>query len=435
MKKWEQFKTVLLTVLVGLSLLLTVALWNYQPKIEQLDPTTTYIHETQLSGKTQTKADIVQPMQIIYHKQGEFYGLKSTINQSFMYKEMLNWTLYDFHNVGDSTQMKDNGIEIIFPTKIPIQIIPEIFKSEEHPKLSSWSFDRMYITLNNQSTPESILFVTEDGQRKMEAKIQNGNLKEFIGRYIKNDTILTQYIMFGVNDNNPIYLPKGEVSLPKKTYPTSILSTQPLINVLFNDPSLVRQNLSNYGIIKYTDGSRRMNVSQNEHIMNFINPFTEDFKTVDREELINNSLDFMNDHLGWTDDYTLYDISESTNTIKFRLSMDGYPVFDNNQLSVIEQSWRDQEIYEYNRSLIHLTTPFESEGQKVVLPSGEEIKTFIEKYPQKYFPYLIGDIAIGYTIHEKSFILSLEPAWFIKYNGEWQEIKVEDMSKEMGGAK
>src|SRR5699024_12539346 len=93
-------------------------------------------------------------------------------------------------------------------------------------------------------------------------------------------------------------------------------------------------------------------------------------------ELLEQRNDNINEHRGWTNDNALEDISASQSNVKFRLKYNGLPVFDLNNLTLIEQKWEAQELYEYNRSLIRLTHGVNSAEK--TLPSGVELINYID---------------------------------------------------------
>ena len=64
--KYENIKSVILTILVGISFLVTWNLWTYQPSYEELENADT-VQEVSFSSKKDIK-DIVKPDQVIFHK-------------------------------------------------------------------------------------------------------------------------------------------------------------------------------------------------------------------------------------------------------------------------------------------------------------------------------------------------------------------------------
>src|SRR5690625_891410 len=94
--KFESVKTFILTILVGLSLLLTFGLWTYQPEHELLNDTS-YINEVDIGGIEEAKKDIIEPNHIIFHKDQRYFGYEDPINRQNLYKDIQSWTLYKLH--------------------------------------------------------------------------------------------------------------------------------------------------------------------------------------------------------------------------------------------------------------------------------------------------------------------------------------------------
>src|SRR5699024_12768819 len=80
----------------------------------------------------------------------------------------------------------------------------------------------------------------------------------------------------------------------------------------------------------FTYGQRGMNVSNNNSKIEFINPIQSSAEDDFKIDLLEQSIDNINEHRGWTNDYALEDISASQSNVKFRLKYNGLPVFDLN---------------------------------------------------------------------------------------------------------
>src|SRR5699024_2946866 len=164
----------------------------------------------------------------------------------------------------------------------------------------------------------------------------------------------------------------------------------------------------------------------------FIKPIHKRNEDEFKIDLLEQSIDNINEHKGWTNDYALEDISASQSNVKFRLKYNGLPVFDINNLTLIEQNWEAKEIYEYNRSIILLNHEVNS-AQKT-LPSGVEIINYIE-YQSLYDLNEIADIEVGYELKflsNASDSMLLEPNWYVKTKGQWELVDTDDLNIEGG---
>src|SRR5699024_3966359 len=105
---------------------------------------------------------------------------------------------------------------------------------------------------------------------------------------------------------------------------------------------------------------------------------------------------------------------------------------DLNNLTLIEQKWEAQELYEYNRSLIRLT--HEVNSAEKTLPSGVELINYIENQ-SLYDLNEIADIAVGYELKllsNASDSMLLEPKWYHKAKGEWELVDTDNLNIQGG---
>src|SRR5699024_8958937 len=139
------------------------------------------------------------------------------------------------------------------------------------------------------------------------------------------------------------------------------------------------------------------------------------YERMDVSDLLDVSVNNINEHSGWTNNFMYSGSTESKNNIRFRLTYNGLPVYDQNQYSLIEQEWRDDELHQYNRPLIEVGSLLNEEETE--LSSGEEIKEKVLASQDKYNLSDIKDIRIGYYMDysDDTHSLTLEPSWFVQY--------------------
>lgn len=421
--KLESVKTFILTILVGLSLLLTFGLWTYQPNYELLYDTS-YVSEVDIGGNEETKKDIVEPSSIIFHKNEQYLGYTDPLDGQDLYKDMQTWVLYDLNiSEANGAPADKYQAEITFPDAIPLEMLPSLFTlNEEDIPLPGWSFQHIFITFNQASTSLNVQFLSIDGRKQATAVIDNTDKYDLLWSVISEVEGLSEYTLFEPT-GNPIYLPKNEVELNRRSLAVKGIDPNMLVNALFNNPSLVK---TNYGEAYYTDGQRGMRVLQDGRSMEFINPIHSNYEKMDPADLLNSSISNINEHKGWTDEYKLDLIDKSTNSLRYRMRYSGYPVYNDTGLSVIEQKWRDQDLYQYRRPLFSLNNSLG--GDLVKLQSGNDVIYFLQNN-SKYEVDKIKDIQVGYHLSyldNVSHSLTLEPAWYMNYKGHWQEIDMDD---------
>lgn len=109
------------------------------------------------------------------------------------------------------------------------------------------------------------------------------------------------------------------------------------------------------------------------------------------------------------------------------MEYEGYPMHSNGNLTIMEQSWHDNQLHQYVRPLFSLNNILGVES--VELPSGEQVLQYINS-SSTYNEEDIRDIHIGYRLtylDGTTFSVTLDPAWYINYKGVWQEIRVDDI--------
>ncbi|HLR41441.1 MAG TPA: two-component system activity regulator YycH [Virgibacillus sp.] len=419
--KFESVKTFILTILVGLSLLLTFGLWTYQPEHELLNDTS-YINEVDIGGIEEAKKDIIEPDHIIFHKDQRYFGYEDPINQQNLYKDMQSWPLYNFHvSEANGAPAHKYQVEVIFPDAIPLDMLHSLFTLDEEEHLPGWSFQHVYITFDQASTSMNIQFLSIDGRKQATAVIDNTDKYNLLWSVMSEPEGLSEYTLFEPADT-PIYLPKNQVEMARRSLGVKTIDPNMLVNALFSNPSLVSTNI---GEAYYTDGQRGMSVLKEGRSLEFINPI-QSYEPSNPGDLIDSSITNINEHRGWTDEYKLEAIDRDTNNLCYRMRYEGYPVYNNSGLSIIEQSWRNQELHQYRRPLISLNNSLG--GDVVNLKSGSNVIHYLENNA-KYEMEKVNDIQVGYHLKyldNATHSLTLEPAWYMNYNGHWQEIDMGD---------
>ncbi|KGP73239.1 YycH family regulatory protein [Pontibacillus yanchengensis] len=431
----EHIKTIVLSSLIAISLLLTVAIWNYQPNLDELGDENIIDAATKINGQQKTMKEIVEPKQLMFHENNRTFSLTSRTASLDLFDEMRTWPMTDFETLSSNQVERESKVEVIFPTAVPLNLLGNTLSINEEEKLPEYNVDRMFVEISNNQSSTSVYFVTDGEDQVVRAVIRNFDVYKSLDQYLVNSYDQVDYLTIDEKRDNPIYIPEGEVTLPVYTYTTTPISVTPLINVLFNDPNMVRPNSSTFGQSYYTDSTRQLRINQDQKYMRFVNPSISNVGTLPRQEVLKQSLDFVNDHNGWTDNYKLFRINDSGSTIDYRIFKKGYPVFDDNNLSLIQQTWAEQELYAYDRAMVQFATLIESESQQVTLASGQDVLDYLNK-SMKQFPLLIEDIAIGYKMEETnkvSLVLTLKPVWYIKtVGGDWKPLSEEGFNGQGG---
>lgn len=422
---YEGIKAYLLVILIGISVLLSIALWTYQPNYEQFqDPD--YVNEVNIGGKEQDKKDLITPSSIVFHDDQRVLGFNEPTEKNELYESMNTWVMSspkERDSVGPPNERR--FMEIIFPTEIPGKVIPNLFTFNEEINPPNWLFNRILVTFNSNDSSLLVHFISTDEKRELVATIEKAEHYDLLFDYAVDHTNLIDYTRFRTKEK-PFYVPNEALDLTSKTLVISKIQPEKLVNALFRDPSEVTPNVAE---AYFTDGQRGMSVSKNDNRIEFINPIQTSVEDSFRIDLLEQSIAKINEHKGWTNDYALDDINKDQSKVEFRLMYDGLPVFDRNHLTTIEQKWEGQELFEYNRSLIRLTYEVNLTPKKLI--SGTELVEFIEER-ELFNLNEIEDIKVGYELKilpNASDSMLLEPNWYIKTNGKWQLVILDDLAE------
>src|SRR5690625_2498518 len=270
--------------------------------------------------------------------------------------------------------------------------------------------------------------MTIDERKQIIASIEKLETYEHLLSYFEEDKGLIEYVKYEFT-NKPIYVPKGSPNMEKQTLVASSIKPDSFINALFINPNLVTPNRKE---AYFTDGQRGMSVLQDGKKLEFINPIQSSYERLSTIELLDKSIHHINDHKGWTNDYLFEEVNGSKNEIIYRLYHEGYPIFDHYGLTVMEEEWREQDLYQYKRPLFTIGNVLNNES--VSLMSGESVIDYVINN-KSIKEEQIKDIRHGYYLHylyDDAHSLTLEPGWFMLYDGEWQRVSIEENSKYLG---
>lgn len=437
--KYESIKSMILVVLILVSIIFTWNLWTYQPKFDLME-SSNYVKEVTLREKKELQR-IIQPDQILFHVNDQHFGTTNSDELNKMMKEIGKWSFYDVENHTDKVEnMKElihgNGkAEIIFPGEVPMDIYRNVLKFEEK-KIPSFNFDRMIINVENASKEDgTVYFVSSEHQQVYISHVSPSLLTEFNRNFFKNADRLPRYFTFEAKDTRTIFIPEGKAEMMESKYLPVILNSEEFKEALFNDPRFVQRSLLQQGE-EYTDDSSKMTVRYDTNRLVYVNPTVETNYVENSYDLLMRSIDFINEHGGWTDTYRYVEKDEFSRSVTFRLySMDGFPVFNERGMTEIQEVWGRDEINKYARPIISLELPLTTEMEKVTLPSGQEALAYIQK-KKNFKPELLEALTLGYRMErdtDENKLVLLEPAWFYRYNHVWQQITNDDLGGLPGG--
>lgn len=439
--KYEAAKTILLTFLVLTSIAFTWELWTYHPQYDVIQ-NDEYIQNVSISNAQVDTSMIVRPSQVLIHKNEAHYGMIEEGDISKLLKDMKKWTFDDFENIS-STISKENflsfvhrkeAIEIVYPDEIPMNIYRDLFQIDDKG-MDGVSFDTIVLPMEKHQDFIAY-FVSTDHRKVYQATVSDASLEEIHQLYEKAEKF-PRYFAYNVSETKAFFLPEKEMMMSRFQYYTDELDPDKFKEALFSDPSFVKKDILTFGE-EYTDGSRLMDVDFLQNLLLYVNPAAKNTISQSGDEsstLIQKSIDFVNEHGGWTDMYHFAEWDRDKRKVVFRLYVNNYPVFSDYGMSEIVQIWGTNEVNKYQRPLFRLEIP-DRVSVSTKVWSGQEVIKQLEKM-KGFRKELVNGITLGYELvkdQERGKVVILEPAWFCLYDGTWKTISLKETTGGRGGS-
>ncbi len=426
--KYETVKSLILAVLVITSVVLTWNLWTYQPKYEFIDKK--IMHEVSISDPKEA-TELIRPIRVLFHMNGQHYGTVEDRHIDKILEDLSTWTLYGLNTEKvDRTpkQVKEiyestNHLEITFPDIVPFELYKGVLHIDvEDEKLPPSSFDRIIVQLDGREEEGTVyFFATEEGIlfKSSVNKELLTSLREAVQQHVHE---YEKYEKVTFSEDREDYLIAEPIELPSYKYLSDYIDPERFQNALFSDPDFVRRDVLTDGE-HFTDGSALMKVNYTTNMIFYINPSHElaPGTSLPNKHVLEKSIDFVNDHAGWTDQYRYFNKIINRQEVSFRLFKKGYPVFNKDGMAEIKQNWGREKIYQYRRPYFILDASL-PEQPKVTLPTGKQALNQLRDDPEFEMSSL-QQMLIGYRLTidpDNPKVLALEPTWYYLYNGSWQ---------------
>jgi regulatory protein YycH of two-component signal transduction system YycFG len=438
---YENIKSFLLTLLVLMSLVLTWSLWTYQPNYGVIE-NTKYIKDVNI-GIKRDSTSLILPQKVLFHKSGHHYGTSDGFKMEEMINNMREWNFESLRDITSSIGEGyldfihgRDGVEVIFPSEIPIETLKGIINIEDDG-IRSLTFDRIVIPVNQEQQEEAVAyFVSYKHQYVYEARLSNFPYRTFYRESYQVALRYPQYFDYKIDANHSIFLPSDPIKKSRITYYSIKFPGEDFKNALFTDQSFIKKDIQESGDETYSDGARALFIDSNGDRLRYINPIAEtDQLAKSAHDTIQKSIDFVNDHSGWTDSYQFSEFDPTNQSTTFRLHIKGLPVFNYSGLSRMVLTWDGTGLFNiYQRPLFKLHLSIDSESSEVVLPSGKTLIELLKQTPTHDLAKL-EDAMVGYEMKKdlSSAKVTVEPIWCILYKGTWQKVVFEDTMGELGG--
>lgn len=431
---FERMKSIVLLILVFMSAYLTWQIWTYQPTLKKTDQSEYFI----VKSDTKNIADVVKPKNVLLHVGEQHFQINDEEKMNNIQSAFLNWSLYSFEDISHQDQVSETefltfiqseaNTEINFTDQIPFKLYKSVFHVEMN-EVPEFSFDKIIFTSANSNKEEAkIYFISTKNKTVIQTIVNGESIQRFYRMYYKNADEYPEYIKYQVNKRKELYLLKDPVPMKQYSYQLGYMNINNFKYALFTDPTSVRQEYVSE-VEEFTDGTRLLSIDRNSAMIDFINPSQKRKVFSSTSELLQQSINAVNDHAGWDKSigdispFRFSGISKEEQRVIFRLFVKGLPVFNEAGMAEIDLVWGNEEIYQYQRPYFYLdfAYPYPSEAPAKLLPSGEEAIEALKNI-SNLNPEAIEDLEIGYRMTispDSSKSVILEPNWYYRYAGTW----------------
>jgi|GEM_PF-2857773 len=436
---WEGLKNILLFSLILISGLLTWSYWFYQPTYYETD-SSQYVPTKIISNGNMEADEVVQPIKVLYHDGGEYYGtyseedsVEKLTKMMGAIKEMNLFNLKDRSDMYEDKEAikelieRDGAIELIFNDLVPLSFYKKYLKIEDSNVPDGVNFDRIVVfTKNSGGDNHSVYFISKDEETVVTAALENDDLVQF-GASFANTDDYEKYEEIALTDERSVIVPANAQKVSGYRYLTKRVNESNLIDALFSSPDIVKQE----GDI-YTDGSSLMKVNSKTWLIEYKNLAAGAKEEKDTNtHILQRSIDYINSHSGWDQRYRYAAMDEERRDIVYRLYIFGLPVFSDTGISEFDVEWGTENVRVYERPYIFLDEKALTKSESILPEAEDALAIFKESMSKQYNPDKLTDVTIGYemTVDDKTKtpIVTLEPTWYFYYDKDW--VKITDKTK------
>ncbi|ARD48372.1 hypothetical protein SporoP37_09480 [Sporosarcina sp. P37] len=423
LKRIETIKSIVLLLLVSLSVLFTVTIWNYSPNYEPLEQSQTV--DISISKK-KTIDEIIKPYKLLTHLKDQVLGSVNTEKIDTILAEMNTWHLSNLQLVSQDMNKADiarvlrqpSQMTLYFPGEVPMLVYDNVLLVDD-TSIPEATFNRLVIDWSRSTQAPVIHMLSEISGLHYQAQVTLPNKTSFLRNVVDVGQSFEEYAEIDRGNATFLAVPKNPVKVTRNTYYQEEINPLRFRDALFSDPNAVRRSQVDPTHEEYGDDHAFMNVNTEIKRLSYVMPAVESQEIAIPSELLLNTIDFVNEHGGWTDEFRYAYMNPISRYVKFQLYAEGLPVFsEHSGTNEITETWGDNRVFKYIRPYYSLDVNIEAVKEE--LPSGVEVAEALRESEELDFE-LIEEITPGYfMIHdvEKKLII-LQPCWYYLIKDNW----------------
>ncbi|MFS0575812.1 two-component system activity regulator YycH [Sporosarcina sp. 179-K 3D1 HS] len=436
LKYVEPIKSVILLLLVALSITFTFSIWTYTPRLPPIEELPTV--DISIADRMEVH-QIIKPYKIVFNFETALKGTSKAQEIDSVIEEMKKWRISDLTLMDANSQPDDWAtlmrepyrFSLHFQGKVPIPFYDKVLNIEDE-MIQEASFDRLVVDWKPEAkgVDLNLFFVNSKGGLFYRAKVKVDDYRTFqesIETWAKE---LEEYM--DVDPENPatfIAVP----ALPVETVRTKYFQEEISLNryrdslpnrfrdALFTDPNAVRRSQVDSVTEEFGDDHAQMTVDTEKKMLSFVLPAAQSTEKAIPSELLEKTIDFVNEHSGWTSEYRYTFMNPESRYVKFQLYVHGLPVYSDTPGSTeIIGVWGDNRIFRYDRPYYTLDLTLTSETESIFLPSGSDVVETLKQSDTIEFSQ-IEEIIPGYYMERDTErrLFTMEPSWFYLIGGNW----------------
>lgn len=436
MKYIEQIKSIALFLLVFLSLGLTFIIWNFTPTtLDPIDDPTPAI-DTAIAD-TKKIEQVVRPVKILYHSEDRVSGSVNKDEIDLFLSSMSQWQINELTLLADEAtpdEMTDymhdpSRAVLYYPGSVPFPVYDAMMDISD-TSVPEATFNRLVINWESSANGELIVyFINSESGRIYEGIIPLTDFSKF-ERNIINPS--EEYPLYVTNESigaMPIYVPEEPVETSSYVYLYEETPLEVYADRLFEGSGFQPAgNLIDGG---YTDNTGAF-LEKEAAVkgLNFVQSKAETADPAIPSELVFNTVKFINDHGGWTNDYYYFGMAPLNQEIEYRLFINNMPVFGSALSAEINVKWGitdgKEQVFRYERPIYIL----EPTGRTVAKDqaSGSAVLAALSRLEEEERA-AVTEIMPGYELvrnsNDPDRLMVAEPAWYYKIGGVWLKLSNE----------
>ncbi len=443
LKYIEMIKTITLIFLIGLSLVLTFLIWNSAP-YDTIGKRATVDVSITDSAEKKDIASVVKPYKIHFNFEEGLTGTTDAEQIDYMVDHLKRWRLTNpvladksFNKAKLNQFLRgEHRFVFYFPGAVPLPVYESVLNIE-NPNVPEVSFDLMVVEWDVEASTLGIHFISRENELRYESVAKFYDQQSFNREIINVGRSYDEYVEVNPAGQQFIVVPVEEVQLIQNTYfqnEKDEINPTRFRSALFSDPNAVRRKSVTSNQEDFQDNHALMSVDTEKKQLQFVHPVAESKEIAIPSELLEDTIDFINEHGGWTDEYRFSHMNFKTRYVNFKLYVRGIPVLGGNTSTEIEETWGEESVYRYKRPYYTLGDTLPSELEKVTLPSGKEVAEALMASDEIEF-HAIDEIIPAYYMEQDIDlnIFVLEPSWYYKRNGKWFRFSDEQLGGEKDG--